>query len=209
MALIMTNQAMRIVRTIGQAFEVCHKLASQTKQSSTNSSSNSNNNNGVTTQKQFISARPSLCDNNNKNNNNNDNNGKLNKLERENLAPNMDPIEKAERYLQSVHIPSVDVNTPFISESSNVSLKHHIQYLNEQLDHMHEERELAVTQAKLIEEQLMLEQTARIDAQNKNSQLLTQNRALLTHIQELIVYTHELEMKLDYTTNNELFDSLK
>ncbi len=33
--------------------------------------------------------------------------------------------------------------------------------------------------------------------QNKNKQLIDRNRALLTHIQQLLIYTHELEVKFN------------
>ncbi|CAF3602503.1 unnamed protein product [Rotaria socialis] len=188
------NEAMRIVRTIGQAFEVCHKLALQQRQQTP--SSQIMESNDINDTKKVSS--PTKIDSNSS-----ENDLSSKQVNRETLAPNMDPIEKAERYVQSVQTPtfppagdSKSVNLFQSHSSSEFTLKHQMQFMQEQIQQMQNESELAFNQIKLIKDQLNIEITARIDAQNKNTQLLQRNRELLTHIQQLLLYTNELEMKL-------------
>ncbi|CAF2390703.1 unnamed protein product [Rotaria sp. Silwood2] len=168
-----TNEAIHIVRTIGQAFEVCHKLSLQ--QTSNNS----------------LTSSPA--------------NTNFSQQENKTLVPSMDSVEKAERYLQSVQIPISSVNNERnvlqSYSSSEFTLKHQMQFMQEQLQQMQHESELAFNQIKLIKEQLNIEIAARIDSQNKNKQLIERNRELLTHIQQLLNYTSELEMKLNKNEN--------
>lgn len=79
--------------------------------------------------------------------------------------------------------------------------------MQEQLQQMQHESEVAFNQIKLIKDQLNIEIAARIDAQTKNAELLQRNRELLTHIQQLLIYTSKLEMKL--TNSNGNFDAMK
>ncbi|CAF1361863.1 unnamed protein product [Rotaria sordida] len=168
-----TNEAIHIVRTIGQAFEVCHKLSLQKISNNTLTSSPAHIN--------------------------------FSHQENTTLAPNMDSVEKAERYLQSVQIPISSVNNErnvlHSYSSSEFTLKHQMQFMQEQLQQMQHESELAFNQIKLIKEQLNIEIAARIDSQKKNKQLIDRNRELLTHIQQLLNYTRELEMKLNKNEN--------
>ncbi|CAF0859031.1 unnamed protein product [Rotaria sordida] len=201
------NEAMRIVRTIGQAFEVCHKMALQQRQqiSSSTAQSNNNNNNNTNNNNNQISSPIKT------NSSSSENESTSKQVNRETLAPNMDPIEKAERYLQSVQTPTPPTNVEtkpinlFQSHSSSeFTLKHQMQFMQEQIQQMQSETELAFNQIKLIKEQLSIEIAARIDAQNKNTQLLQRNRELLTHIQQLLLYTNELEIKLMNYNNDSI-----
>ncbi|CAF3388752.1 unnamed protein product [Rotaria sp. Silwood1] len=196
------NEAMRIVRTIGQAFEVCHKIALQQRQQASSSplaqSTNNNNTNQISSPIKINSSSS-------------ENESTCKQISREILAPNMDPIEKAERYLQSVQAstsPTITESKPlnlFQSHSSSeFTLKHQMQFMQEQIQQMQNESELAFNQIKLIKDQLNIEIAARIDAQNKNTQLLQRNRELLTHIQQLLLYTNELEMKLMNYNNDSI-----
>ncbi|CAF2789191.1 unnamed protein product [Rotaria sp. Silwood2] len=200
------NEAMRIVRTIGQAFEVCHKIALQQRQQASSSSPTEQSNNNNTTNQ--ISSPIKI------NSSSSENESTSKQINRETLAPNMDPIEKAERYLQSVQtstspttIETKSVNLFQPHSSSEFTLKHQMQFMQEQIQQMQNESELAFNQIKLIKEQLNIETAARVDSQNKNAQLLQRNRELLTHIQQLLLYTNELEMKLT-NHNNDLIKML-
>lgn len=169
------NDAMRIVRTIGQAFEVCHKLALQKQNPSPTNKP--------------IEDEPKKTSTN-----------------------EISTVEKPESYLPSVQISSTTNEMKPIQifqshSSSEFTLKHQMQFMQEQLQQMQHESEVAFNQIKLIKDQLNIEIAARIDAQTKNAELLQRNRELLTHIQQLLMYTNKLELKL--TNSNGNFDAMK
>jgi len=187
------NEAMRIVRTIGQAFEVCHKLSIEHKQQTVSPISKTNEK-SRSSPIETVSSSPELEQTSE---------NQENILAKQPSAEPVELIEKTERYLQSVQAIPPPPPTEFkpinlfsSSTSSEFTLKHQMQFMQEQLQQMQNESELAFNQIKLVKEQLNIEIAARIDAQNKNTQLLQRNRELLIHIQQLLIYTNDLELKL-------------
>uniref|UniRef100_A0A8C6UKT0 Carboxyl-terminal PDZ ligand of neuronal nitric oxide synthase protein n=1 Tax=Neogobius melanostomus TaxID=47308 RepID=A0A8C6UKT0_9GOBI len=161
------SQAMRIVRTVGQAFEVCHKLSLQHAQHNTPHGGEEDGQktpaNGTTlrtlrfTHTHYISEEPE---------------------------------DTSMTEIPRMLLPPSGVAAP---PGAPLSVHHHIQLLQQQLQQQQQQTQVAVAQVHLLKDQLSAEATARIEAQARVHQLLLQNRDLLQHISALVQQIQELE----------------
>ncbi|KAJ8941381.1 hypothetical protein NQ318_003634 [Aromia moschata] len=71
---------------------------------------------------------------------------------------------------------------------SALSAHHEIQLMREQLEQQSQQTQAAMAQLQLVREQLVAEQTARLEAQARTHQLLIHNRELLDHIAALVAH---------------------
>ncbi|XP_044587133.1 carboxyl-terminal PDZ ligand of neuronal nitric oxide synthase protein isoform X3 [Cotesia glomerata] len=211
------SQAMRVVRTVGQAFEVCHKLSLNATSEQRDQDidkerehtlehdddhplHNDNYDDEMTNERSpIIQPRipsPSIhkdmslmCDG-------------------ENLVQDH-PLDVAPcgvrahgssaspmRQSPSGTVAS-DCGDLLISSSNELtSLKHEIQLLQERLDQQSQQTRAAVAHARLLQDQLAAETTARVEAQTRTHQLLIQNKELLEHIGALVNHLREHDRTL-------------
>ncbi|XP_073427702.1 carboxyl-terminal PDZ ligand of neuronal nitric oxide synthase protein-like isoform X3 [Dendrobates tinctorius] len=201
------SQAMRVVRTVGQAFEVCHKLSLQhTEQGGDGrediESEKSTDDSGVPVTHVVASVdhnadetdidaldsplpgdqRPKF------------NRGvtDLDEVKRERDCPDEkkinDPVLASPRML----LPSDSQLSP----GTPLSVHHQIQLLQQQLQQQQQQTQVAVAQVHLLKDQLSAEAAARLESQARVHQLLLQNKDLLQHISLLVKQVQELEYKL-------------
>ncbi|KAJ8270281.1 hypothetical protein GJAV_G00112490 [Gymnothorax javanicus] len=203
------SQAMRIVRTVGQAFEVCHKLSLQHTQQnadgqedgdSEKSSSDSTQARQLTgsekktTEETDIDAEElPLPDN-----------AEVTEFNRG--VTDLDAAKEEEDIEQDGQV-SCDVilaGTPKMLVPSTsrpltdtpLSRHHQIQLLQQQLQQQQQQTQVAVAQVQLLKDQLSAEAAARLEAQARVHQLLLQNKDLLQHISLLVKQVQDLELKL-------------
>ncbi|CAH1785446.1 unnamed protein product, partial [Owenia fusiformis] len=187
------SQAMRIVRTVGQAFEVCHKISAVEPAKREEDASSEENERKVqpnTTDQQPSTQQPNIpVDPNDSREDNNE-------TER--------AFEQATALLESVGatISSPIGGTPHMLTQSYVpdaqtplSTHHQIQLLRQQLEQQTQQTQVAIAQVQLLKDQLSAESAARIEAQARTHQLLLHNRDLLEHINQLVARIQELEMR--------------
>ncbi|KAJ0032687.1 hypothetical protein NQD34_002768 [Periophthalmus magnuspinnatus] len=220
------SQAMRIVRTVGQAFEVCHKLSLQHTQHSTQpgtqpsgqgseegSRTPTNDRKALsTTEATPISSEATPTE----------------ETDIDAVDPSLVPVpeesnpDRGVTDLDATETPDLheDKNEPSLLLSSprmllpqspgapvspgvsllsgaSLSVHHHIQLLQQQLQQQQQQTQVAVAQVHLLRDQLSAEATARIEAQARVHQLLLQNRDLLQHISALVQQIQELERRTD------------
>lgn len=221
------SQAMRIVRTVGQAFEVCHKLSLQHAQHNAPPSGEDEGLRTPANERRAPPAAPSE-------------------------APPITAEEAAPAVAEETDIDAVETGTEGPEESNPdrgvtdldatdksdlrhdkdegpllmssprmllppagsaspggpLSVHHHIQLLQQQLQQQQQQTQVAVAQVHLLKDQLSAEATARIEAQARVHQLLLQNRDLLQHISALVQQIQELERRTADPTSMGSQDSL-
>ncbi|KMQ94781.1 carboxyl-terminal pdz ligand of neuronal nitric oxide synthase protein [Lasius niger] len=201
------SQAMRVVRTVGQAFEVCHKLSinntteDRDPRGDKDGESHGENYHGDVYEDQ-------------------------DEIPNEQSQPSPSPVHKdisllgdtedsvpeqtsVTCLLRSHDGPATTTSTSPIRQSPSgtvtsecggllvggelTALKHEIQLLRERLEQQSQQTRAAVAHARLLQDQLAAETAARVEAQARTHQLLVQNKELLEHISALVSHLREQE----------------
>ncbi|XP_066896052.1 carboxyl-terminal PDZ ligand of neuronal nitric oxide synthase protein isoform X2 [Kogia breviceps] len=213
------SQAMRIVRTVGQAFEVCHKLSLQHTQQNADGqedgeserNSNSSGDPGrqltgaerastATAEETDIDAVEAPLPGNDA-------------LEFSRGVTDLDAVGKEggshtdskvsphpqEPMLTAsprMLLPSSSSKPPGLGAGTPLSTQHQMQLLQQLLQQQQQQTQVAVAQVHLLKDQLAAEAAARLEAQARVHQLLLQNKDMLQHISLLVKQVQELELKL-------------
>lgn len=204
------SQAMRIVRTVGQAFEVCHKLSLQHTQQNADGQEDGDcdktcTDSGVPERELTGAEKPAaeetdidaeelpLSD------------STMDEFSRgvtdldaakkdEDLTKDKKPSEEPNILLSSPKLLLPSGSQP--PASTPLSVHHQLQLLQQQLTQQQQQTQVAVAQVHLLKDQLSAEAAARIEAQARVHQLLLQNKDLLQHISLLVKQVQEMELKL-------------
>ncbi|XP_046731139.1 carboxyl-terminal PDZ ligand of neuronal nitric oxide synthase protein isoform X2 [Silurus meridionalis] len=204
------SQAMRIVRTVGQAFEVCHKLSLQHTQQNADGQEDADSPKTCTDSglqdRELTGAEKTLAEETD--------------IDAEELplpdstvdefsrgVTDLDAANEDDDGLKdnkvcedaSILLASPKMLLPSCSElaaNTPLSMHHQLQLLQQQLSQQQQQTQVAVAQVHLLKDQLSAEAAARIEAQARVHQLLLQNKDLLQHISLLVKQIQELELKL-------------
>ncbi|XP_029941346.1 carboxyl-terminal PDZ ligand of neuronal nitric oxide synthase protein [Salarias fasciatus] len=208
------TQAMRIVRTVGQAFEVCHKLSLQhaeqdadgqadgeSDKSAEEAGSSGRKLTGAEREEEEESkpggrqgggggedppAGASLCE-------------KavseiLQSLAELNVVkPGQTIMDFDRRSVFTVTSHGVTPSSPCSPSLTPLASQHYLQLLQQQLQQQQQHTQVAVAQVQLLKDQMAAETAARMEAQARVHQLLLQNRDLLQHLALLVQQLKELE----------------
>ncbi|XP_054614202.1 carboxyl-terminal PDZ ligand of neuronal nitric oxide synthase protein isoform X2 [Dunckerocampus dactyliophorus] len=202
--------AMRIVRTVGQAFEVCHKLSLQhAEQDADGQSDKSTEESGCHGRtltgaergeedgkggrgggggqdEEAAPASASLCEKSLS--------GILRSLaELSVVKPGQTIMDFDGRTVFTVTSQGVAPSSPCCASLTPLASQHYLQLLQQQLQQQQQHTQVAVAQVQLLKDQMAAETAARMEAQARMHQLLMQNRDLLQHLALLVQQLKELE----------------
>ncbi|KAM4662117.1 carboxyl-terminal PDZ ligand of neuronal nitric oxide synthase protein-like [Discoglossus pictus] len=208
------SQAMQIVRTVGQAFEVCHKMSLQHAQQYADGQADGASDKSV--EEPHLEARQ-LTGAENKDPEEADASLKRVALHDKGSSEkattvtdlgliksvqvlkdqNSQDVENSSMYSavsQKLRTPSSSCNG---SAMTPLASQHRLQLLQHQLLQQQQQTQVAVAQVQLLKDQLAAETAARIESQARVRQLLLTNRDLLQHISLLVQQLKELENRSD------------
>lgn len=197
------SQAMRIVRTVGQAFEVCHKL-SLTQAASSTPLPSSHGDEDIPREKildvsseitqKGILASSGVTEKDNASGNASDS--------IINISPNSRTKAEKSVIKESEKAPSFsdEAGNTSLPEGTPLGVYHQVQLLREQLEQQAQQTQSTSAQLHLLKDQLSAETAARIEAQTQNSHLLQHNKELLEHIRVLVKHIQDLENKVGSKT---------
>ncbi|XP_036384093.1 carboxyl-terminal PDZ ligand of neuronal nitric oxide synthase protein [Megalops cyprinoides] len=205
------TQAMRIVRTVGQAFEVCHKLSLQHAQQNADGQADGESDKSVEEQltdgRQLTGAERdeggraeaesqagTLCEQ--------AVSEILQSLAELNVVKpsHIQDLEKCSLYTVSQR--TLSPVSPCSPTLTPLAAQHHLQLLQHQLHQQQQQTQVAVAQVQLLKDQMSAETAARIEAQARVHQLLLQNRDLLQHVAVLVKQLKDLEAKVHGASQN-------
>uniref|UniRef100_A0A182LXI6 Uncharacterized protein n=1 Tax=Anopheles culicifacies TaxID=139723 RepID=A0A182LXI6_9DIPT len=193
------SQAMRIVRTVGQAFEVCHKLTIQDSGDNLGDDHSEVSPCDVSEQDRCsdrisedddIKKDPAIASHHDS--------PRLTRPDHLDLAM-LAPVPSSPAATSSTSLQRSstaqekeppEVGSPSLAKSSPLSASREMTNLRDQLDQQQQQTRQVLAQLMLVREQLISETNARMEAQARIQQLLQQNRELLEHIASLGGY-HE------------------
>nr|XP_061831561.1 carboxyl-terminal PDZ ligand of neuronal nitric oxide synthase protein-like isoform X3 [Nerophis lumbriciformis] len=230
------SQAMRIVRTVGQAFEVCHKLSLKSAQQNTDGKvdchGESNGNDPTITavcicalvgsaqevpdvEKTTTATEETDIDADEANQIPISEELNINRgvTDLDATAKTSDPNHSDNKASEeaSLLMSSPRMLLPassVLSPGTPLSIHHQIQLLQQQLQQQQQQTQVSVAQVHLLTDQLSAEATARLEAQARVHQLLLQNKDLLQHISLLVKQIQELETKIAGPNSMGSLDSL-
>ncbi|XP_068605211.1 carboxyl-terminal PDZ ligand of neuronal nitric oxide synthase protein-like [Brachionichthys hirsutus] len=190
------SQAMRIVRTVGQAFDVCHQLTLQQKGGDPEDEDEEGEaEEAAPARKRFaLSAATDLEATTEESvecvsSSDLDNAGK-----EDAFGDDGEPSDGPSLLLGSSVVLGAAVSDPPGAEPP-CSEEHQVRLLRKQLQQQEQEAQAASAQVRVLQEQLSVEVSARTDAQARVQRLLQQNTDLLQHISLLVKQIQELELK--------------
>ncbi|CDQ56259.1 unnamed protein product [Oncorhynchus mykiss] len=183
---------MRIVRTVGQAFDVCHQLTLQqtgeqiSEDGGDTSTADAEGADAVPAKK-----RLALSDSTD-----------LDATTEESIDRLSSDQDKSQDLLSkdgkdpTQQLTSSRSGPPVSSLLAvDCSVAHQVQLLQRQLQQQEQQAQAAAAQVRLLQDQLSVEVCARTDAQARVQRLLLQNTDLLQHISLLVNQIQELELK--------------
>ncbi|XP_067106434.1 carboxyl-terminal PDZ ligand of neuronal nitric oxide synthase protein isoform X2 [Osmerus mordax] len=199
------TQAMRIVRTVGQAFEVCHKISLQYAQQDDNGQADGESDKSteetategcqltVAEREEEVAvveteppAGGALCEQ--------AVNEILQSLAELNVVKPGQTIRDFESgSLYTLTSQGLSPRSPCAPSLAPRAAQHYLQLLQQQLQQQQQHTQVAVAQVQLLKDQMAAETAARMEAQVRVHQLLLQNRDLLQHLALLVQQLKELE----------------
>ncbi|XP_035683775.1 carboxyl-terminal PDZ ligand of neuronal nitric oxide synthase protein-like isoform X4 [Branchiostoma floridae] len=206
------SQAMRIVRTIGQAFEVCHKLSLLHAAAQGDGQAD-----GESDKAEEHSPGHRTVDGSNAVDE--DEHVGETDIDAEEIlttdyaTPASRGVTDLDKHFEARKVCgeegatlSSPLHTPYMNlpqgagdsqvSSTPLSMHHQVQLLQQQLQQQQQQTQVAIAQVHLLKDQLAAETAARIEAQARTHQLLLQNRDLLQHVGTLVANVQDLETQL-------------
>lgn len=186
------SQAMRIVRTVGQAFDVCHQLTmaqkSEDEEEGKGEESAEVPSEYTCPVKKFaVSSETDLEATTEES------------IECASLS-DLEKSRKEEANSDAAKDPPVLLHSPLlgasaVTEEASCSAEHELHLLQKQLQQQEQQALAATAQVHVLQQQLSVEVCARSEAQARVQRLLQQNTDLLQHISLLVKQIQELELK--------------
>ncbi|KAG9281946.1 carboxyl-terminal PDZ ligand of neuronal nitric oxide synthase protein-like isoform X1 [Astyanax mexicanus] len=206
------SQAMRIVRTVGQAFEVCHKLSLQHAEqngdgqldSAADGESDKSVDEATNEERQLPGAeQDEVIEVGTESQSANVCEQAMNEILKSLSDLNMVKPGQTLQDLEGVSLYTLSPSSPCSPSLTPLATHHHLHLLQQQLLQQQQQAQVAVAQVQLLKDQMAAETAARMEAQARTHQLLLQNRDLLQHIALLVKHVSELESRVNGTTQYE------